>query len=141
MAILPLVPGIEVSIQVDGQNLTEYEDDEIDQVPAEANASNAQRVSRYVESVTGKEFSVAMTVTHHYLSTSPSITSEVYIDGKWMNGQVFRVPVAEVYSPKTRITKGSVSYDADRNLATVHHFKFTSLNISVSNGCHYATIC
>jgi hypothetical protein len=72
MAILDLVPGLEVTVCVDDHPLEEYNDDEeVEAQPGEAFQHQASRtVSKYVESITDKEFEIRCNVTSAFNMTA-----------------------------------------------------------------------
>jgi hypothetical protein len=84
MAIHPDLPGIEVTVCVDGSPLTEYdtENDEITHDdPAVALRKNTCTVTKYVEVVEGKEFGVTMAVNAPYELDCDAISFRLTVDG------------------------------------------------------------
>ena len=82
MAILPQVPGITVSICVDGKPLEEYMDDEVEE-GAEDNAaqySAAIAVSHYIESVSDKEYTIQVDVDPTFNFNCPTLLIDTTID-------------------------------------------------------------
>lgn len=80
MAIIDSVPGVEVSICVDKVPLTEYPDDE---------QEGGHTTSRYVEAVSGREFTIKLEVTEAAVFVSDRIAFDVYIDGVFCTGRVY----------------------------------------------------
>ena len=59
MAIFPGLPGVEVSILINGMAAWEYDDDEIDFKPDELSQYQALKtISKYIESITDEEFTI-----------------------------------------------------------------------------------
>jgi hypothetical protein len=75
MAILKLVPEIEVTVSVDRVALPEYPDDE-----ADAKLRN-RTVSRYIEASTDAHFCVDYTIKPQYRYDSPCLSFDVFVDG------------------------------------------------------------
>jgi hypothetical protein len=95
MAVLDLVPGLEVTICVDSQPLEEYPDDEYEEVPnGEAEQHKATRtVTRYIESTSEKEFAVHLSAAKGYVMDCDGILWRITIDGKLMDSPIFRKDV------------------------------------------------
>lgn len=88
MAILDAIRGIEVTVCVDGQALEEYDDDEFEAESGEIGEHQASRtVAKYIESCTGKEFSIKIMVNKAYKFDSPNISFELYIDGLYVRSK------------------------------------------------------
>lgn len=68
MAILDKFPGIEVTIQVDGQDLTEYNDPHASGSVSEDDLG-CPVVSKYIESIDDTEFSIKFTISKAYAWT------------------------------------------------------------------------
>ena len=68
MAILPDLPGVEVTIQMDGVAMKEYDDvDEVDTNGDELKQYQASKtVSKYIECLNDKEFSIAVSSSLHF---------------------------------------------------------------------------
>jgi hypothetical protein len=91
MAVLKGLEGIEVTVRVDNSALHEYNDDEVSNelVPiGEYQASKT--VSKYIEAVTGKEFTIAMTVRAPYQMDCPTLSFHVMVDGNLASNPLLR---------------------------------------------------
>ncbi|PQE20745.1 hypothetical protein CJF30_00002064 [Rutstroemia sp. NJR-2017a BBW] len=83
MAISHLLPDIEVTVDVDKQPLKEYNDDDIEVVPGKIGEHQASRtVAKYIEAVSGKEYSINMKVGSGYQRDFPTLGFTITIDGK-----------------------------------------------------------
>ncbi|PQE06594.1 hypothetical protein CJF31_00009722 [Rutstroemia sp. NJR-2017a BVV2] len=83
MAILDLLPDIEITVDVDKQPLKEYNDDDLQVVPGEVGEYQASRtVSKYIEAVSGKDYCINMKVGSGYQRDCPTLSFELDIDGK-----------------------------------------------------------
>lgn len=71
--------GIEMTVQVDGRNLQEYNDD--DEVPQE------NVVSRYVQAISEAEFAINIKVPSDYRFTSTSLNFRAYAEGKFIRAR------------------------------------------------------
>lgn len=132
MAINPALPELEITVNVDGQPLREYEDDDIDgSLHSEPLALRQKAVSKYVEAVTDQEFSIDLTLCASYEPTSPSLTARVYADGEWISGEIFHTSGILVGLKQTRSTKGPMIFDAALGKDMIHHMKFASITTSM----------
>ncbi|KAI0971867.1 hypothetical protein F4678DRAFT_461234 [Xylaria arbuscula] len=125
MAILDEVPGIKVTIQVGGQEATEY----IDPHASESNNPDDPEcpiVLRYIESIDDAEFSVKVDVdddvyawddTNHVLSIS------VQIDGQPVSGSFCERGM------KSGVMKGENFYSADSQEWYIRNLKFSAISI------------
>ncbi|KAL3425107.1 hypothetical protein PVAG01_04388 [Phlyctema vagabunda] len=96
MAIFDFVPGIEVTVCVDGQPLPEFDDDDDSAKLAQAHSPQSleeycakRTVSRYVQSIDDKDFTVRCEIRPPYQMDCPglAIFLEVdhrHIDGRWI---------------------------------------------------------
>ncbi|KAF4626758.1 hypothetical protein G7Y89_g11398 [Cudoniella acicularis] len=91
MAIHELIPGVEVAIIVDGVPLEEYVDDEVDRHSGQFGEQRAARtVSKYIEAVTGKEFSIRVKLDTAYKPDCPSLGFNYFVDGVLASRRLFR---------------------------------------------------
>jgi hypothetical protein len=88
MAVLESLPGVEVCVCVDGNALEEYKDDEeVKVTPGPVGEHQASKtVSKYIESITGKEFCIRATISPAFLFDCPRLSFKLRIDGKRMDG-------------------------------------------------------
>lgn len=82
---LPTVPGLEIALSVNGQDLHEYDD--------EADADGAE-YTRYVEAVPGANFAIQFRPDRRFQYSHNTLELKVYLDGVSTQGKV--------YSPKAR---------------------------------------
>lgn len=89
MAIFDLYPGLEVNITIDGVALPEYDDDEEEPPkPDPVAAYQALRtVTKYIESVSDKEFTIELKLNPGYVMNCGSLTVQVFIDGQRLNSR------------------------------------------------------
>jgi hypothetical protein len=82
MAVHNLVPGLAVTICGGGQTLLEYENSGVEVEPGNQAAYKASRtVSKYVQPVTGHEFSIKMSLGASFNFDCPTLAFKVYVDG------------------------------------------------------------
>ncbi|KAK8034030.1 hypothetical protein PG993_009025 [Apiospora rasikravindrae] len=76
MAILEEIPGLEVTVQIDGYNVREYTD------PYDANRSRGAcpKAVKYIESKTGANFAVCLLKEHDFQHLSHHIAFRVHVD-------------------------------------------------------------
>jgi len=121
MAIHPLFPGIEVTVEVDNIALREYEDS------SDNGANSDTTIIRYVESQSGKQFAIVLSYEHGCEELMNSdIEAVVNVDG-----QVIRRPCfAKTYRPSRNV------FDGVRNMKdgswVEQKFLFASVNIGTS---------
>lgn len=101
MAILPLVPGLEVKILADGLPLVEHQDEDEEVDP------RAKAVTKYVECQAGSCFSIQTEFSPNFLyAATDTMVSEISVDGKftestarnWKHSKV--TPVSTQKGPK-----------------------------------------
>jgi hypothetical protein len=98
MAVLDSLPGIEVSICINGEVVKEYiqgEDDhqveEGDQILDDEEVSKHQKkveVVKYIEASTGGEFVIRLGAKHPFDPTGRTLEFDVFVDGKCLNGMI-----------------------------------------------------
>jgi hypothetical protein len=132
VAVLDLLPGVEVKVTVDNVPLREYKDNEADS-QAEGGVVGRHRaartVSKYIESVTDKEFCVNLSIKAPYHFDSPSLTFKVSVDG---------VKVRSMFAPKLsrqvlakspwELVVDGVPMKDSQGLPIVKRFRFSKIN-------------
>ncbi|ESZ92155.1 hypothetical protein SBOR_7450 [Sclerotinia borealis F-4128] len=93
MAISDLLPGVEATVLVDGVPLVEYENNDIKNEADEPEVKKllaSKTISKYIEAVNDKNFSVNITVDEghksHYASNTYCLIMRIYIDGCYVKG-------------------------------------------------------
>jgi hypothetical protein len=83
MAVLDTLPGLTVSIHVDGEPLPEYEDDTEEETPDDpvAQYQVARTLCKYVEAISDKEFCIEMSLDPPYRMDCPALVFPCWIDG------------------------------------------------------------
>jgi hypothetical protein len=133
MAILDDLPGIEATVRINGEVLAEYDDDEEyqpqgDNVPHHRRAEVA---SNYIESETGAEFTINISVGEPYQMNCPSLGFHVLVDGVRTKHCLLR---NLDYSPRTGFEKefrGPTFRDMVRNTKQTQNFTFANLKTSM----------
>ena len=83
---MAILKGIEASVIVDGKALAEYDDeDTLDESP-----DQTSEVSKYIEAVSGAEFSISITVPRSYNFVGNAIALEPSIDGVCVHNRLCR---------------------------------------------------
>ncbi|CAD0109022.1 unnamed protein product, partial [Aureobasidium uvarum] len=77
MAILNGLPGIEITVVVDGKDLHEYQDSDMD--------DEADTVTRYVEAVDGANFAIKIKATGDNRFKGDYLSFMVEVDGSWID--------------------------------------------------------
>ncbi|KAF2160292.1 hypothetical protein M409DRAFT_29147 [Zasmidium cellare ATCC 36951] len=81
MAVTEDFPGIEVTVEVDGVALKEYEDKD--------EAEPAKTVTRYIEAAHGKNFTVTVKMSKGFRLRNNALSFQVYADGNLASRKVF----------------------------------------------------
>ena len=126
MAILQMLPGVEVAVCVDGEALVEYDNGDF-----EAQLGSTT-VSSYVESETGKEFSIKLIVQDPFDLFYPTLSFQIFVDG---------VKVREPLLRRTMYEKGTHYWESswsgvklvtgDKERSCIEHpFKFSKIDTS-----------
>jgi len=122
--------GLEVTVCVDGQALTEYEaeNDEIEHDdPSVVLHQNKWTITKYIEATTGKAFTIKLSAKEPYKLDAPNLAFEVFVDGN------------EIQTPlmnEAEFAKKSWSYEVNGvitstgNGSTVKPMVFTKIQTS-----------
>ena len=131
MAILDLVPGLEVTVCVDDHPLEEYNDDEeVEAQPGEAFQHQASRtVSKYVESITDKEFEIRCNVTSAFNMDCPTLFFTVFVDGAKLVSRLIRYKTLAASQLSYAETIKGIDLNINGRLA-VKPFKFSEIKTS-----------
>ncbi|GAP86541.1 hypothetical protein SAMD00023353_1900340 [Rosellinia necatrix] len=91
MAVLTEVPGIEVTVNVNGQRATEYADPHASKPSPEVNPS-CPVSSKYIESIDNAEFSISLAATNDNVfmwnNTEYRLRADVKVDTKWVSSSL-----------------------------------------------------
>jgi hypothetical protein len=91
MAIIPGVPGVSAHILVDGFPLVEYTDED-DAADEEEDGELFNKVTKYVECVSGANFSVSYDFRDHiHPPAAECIVSYIYMDALFSDGSTYRL--------------------------------------------------
>jgi hypothetical protein len=90
MAILKDVPGIEVAMQIDGKDVTEYDPDENEE-HCLATDTKCPTVTKYIECSDDAEFAIRMTISTDYQwgYKDHSLSLRPRLDGHELAGKLF----------------------------------------------------
>lgn len=83
MAIIPSLPGLDVSVEVNGDPLVEeYDDDEDNERVAQTASPNRapKAICKYVECTTGAAFKVKVLVREPFKLDCPTLSFHFYVD-------------------------------------------------------------
>lgn len=98
MAISDLLPGLDVSIKVNGQVLREYEGDDIE--------DEERTVTRYVEAVSGDTFEIELKVQQGFDFIGDALGFDIHIDGsEKLDGPLIRSKMC-ASGEHTRVSQG-----------------------------------
>lgn len=90
MVVLDRLAGVKCYVQVNGVTVQEYDDDEdVETQPGPVGEYQALRtVTKYIEAVTGAEFSIACHFSSQFKMDSPNLELRMYVDGIYTQGRV-----------------------------------------------------
>jgi hypothetical protein len=115
MAILPVVPGLEVDICIDGKRVREFTD------PTHR-SPGTNHSFKYIESKSGKEFSIVVRVQSPFEIENHSIVARIEVDGVNVLGPLFR---KEKYESKEGLLSHTIYGVPERD--GVRTFQFVEL--------------
>ncbi|KAI1494819.1 hypothetical protein F5X96DRAFT_615538 [Biscogniauxia mediterranea] len=122
MAILEEIPGIEVTVQVNGRNAIEYDDPHASE---QESAADSPTSCRYIESIDDAEFSVSVVATSRYTwRHHHAFRATLYADGQRVGKKVMKES-----SSDNRITiEGRHHFDMKKQQWYLQHFKFAAIS-------------
>jgi hypothetical protein len=130
------LPGLEVIVKIGGSPAVEYEDEEESEVaPGPSGVHQAARtVSKYIEAVTGAEFSIQLSFSRIFKWDSPVIEVWLTVDGTWISGAIiYPQPNAEVTKEIEGIHQPPVAGSRAREW-TLKKLQFAQIEISKHRG-------
>ncbi|TGO68181.1 hypothetical protein BELL_0843g00030 [Botrytis elliptica] len=133
MAVLDKLPGVEVTIRVNGVQAQEYDDDEdIEAGPGRSGEYQALRtVSKYIEAIDGAEFSIVCTLLPKFKFRAPNLQADVSVDGNYSQGKI--IAPEEIGKSPTQFD-GPINFHPIGNRSTVQKYRFSELLISSEEG-------
>lgn len=142
MAILDSIPGLDVSVCVDGAPLQEYDDDEelVSEKPgAIGEYQKARTVLKYVEAVSNAEFTVHITLGTSFNMDCPTLSNPISVDGKFAIEPCVRkqsyassIHGNRVMTPVVRIVDGvHVAAPGKKDQQFIKPFKFSHIDTSM----------
>ncbi|KAI0874682.1 hypothetical protein GGS24DRAFT_500514 [Hypoxylon argillaceum] len=124
MAVLNEVPGLKVTIQVDGQNVTEYEDPRTADPSPEANPK-CPAVSKYIEAIDDMQFSVKVKIdgkVYAWGDIRHILKAKIIIDGSCVGNPLIRP------GTKDMTREGRRFYSKDARQWYLQKFKFSMIS-------------
>ncbi|TGO36562.1 hypothetical protein BHYA_0121g00230 [Botrytis hyacinthi] len=133
MVVLDRLPGLDVTIRVNGVQAQEYDDDEdIEVGPGPVGEHQALRtVSKYIEAIDGAEFSIICALLPKLKFNAPNLRVHVSVDGNYAQGR-FVTPLDVGRSPVQ--LDGPVSFHPIGNRSKLQKYRFSELRISSEEG-------
>lgn len=136
MAVLDKIPGIEVTVQINGQDVVEYDDPDASELDKSCPTS-----SKYIESIDDAEFTIQYKVTNEYrwgykkhrLSFIPSV------DGFPISGRLFSEdkPVSGCHIAQTT---GATYTDAETRQTHLRKCRFSTISTGMSDAPHQSAV-
>jgi hypothetical protein len=81
MAVTEALPGVEVTIEINGQALPELTDTDLEVEP--------KTMTRYVEAQSDTEFAVRIKVNPNTIFKSDCLRARISVDGTWADSPIF----------------------------------------------------
>jgi hypothetical protein len=122
MAILDQLPGIEVAVCIDEQQLEEYPDDEFQARP------HVNTVSTYIESKTLREFSVKILVKEPYVLTCPTLGFQIIVDGVKVREPLLTQRGFEHCGRKWETFWSGIKYPTEGQNCILRPFRFSKID-------------
>lgn len=113
MAILDSLPGVEITVVVDGEDLHEYQDTDME--------DEENTVTKYVEAVTGANFAIKIMVPKKFGFEGTCLSFHVLVDGAEAEHPLIQ-PRHVRRAPKVRSVEG-----ARVSNTHIRKFRFTEL--------------
>ncbi|KAE9368744.1 hypothetical protein N431DRAFT_494139 [Stipitochalara longipes BDJ] len=129
MAVLEGLEGIEVTVCVDNQALREYDDDEVEKQSGAIGEYQASKtVSKYIEAVTGKEFTISLAVRAPYKMDCPTLVFQINLDGSKVARPMLRKSQYQYRLGWERVTSGvKHQLDGASKRCSIRHFRFAEI--------------
>ncbi|KAI9714393.1 MAG: hypothetical protein M1820_000354 [Bogoriella megaspora] len=121
MAINENVPGVEAAVTVNGNDLKEYVDEDLEE-------GNENELTRYIEAEDGANFGIRYEIKRQFIREGEAVTVKTYIDGHYAESVV---KPAWKYSGKA--IKGRID-SAYINPDTKTKFAFSTIETSSEHG-------
>ncbi|KAF5610383.1 uncharacterized protein FSUBG_3299 [Fusarium subglutinans] len=132
MAVLDKVPLITARVRVAGELATEYDplDDHEPVINLDKKGSKIPTRNCYIESKSGAEFAIEITVSDKYQppKSHDTLITEVYIDGQWRRGKVMHVPLSRGREKTIIISSGRASREKMGEKPMIGKFVFAPIN-------------
>jgi hypothetical protein len=122
MAVLNELPGVEVAVFIDEQQLHEYADDEFRARP------HVNTVSTYIESETLKEFSVKIIVKEPYSLNCPTLGFQIFVDGVKVREPLLTQTAFERCGRKWETFWNGIKYPTEGNHCILRPFGFSKID-------------
>lgn len=123
----PSLPGLDIALRVNGQDLQEYEYTEED---GHEEGSSETAVTRYVEATSGANFSVEFSTANDFKHRHSQLELRVYLDGVGASGKVLH-PCE--YHGGHHNTSVASTFGHEGGQCVSRSFAFADLHTSVSS--------
>jgi hypothetical protein len=122
MAILDEIPGIEVAVCIDEQQLKEYVDDEFHGRP------HVNTISTYIESETLREFSVKILIKEPYVLNCPTLGFQIIVDGVKVREPLLTQKGFEHCGRKWETFWSGIKYPTEGQNCILRPFRFSKID-------------
>lgn len=114
---MAILNGIKVAIVINGQELKEYDDEDVGN-------DDQNSVSKYIEATSDTEFEI-MTSARWYQFTSDAVQMDIYVDGAYIQNGLMLEELAGWTRSWQCIFKGATRFDG--NQWEIKPFKFVEI--------------
>ncbi|OBT63950.1 hypothetical protein VE03_05969 [Pseudogymnoascus sp. 23342-1-I1] len=129
MAVIDTLPGVTISISINGQPVEEYVDVDVGE---EVDGPQAPKtVVKYIEAMSDAEFAIQTSIFPAFRAhrqTINDIAFQVNVDGEWVAGRCWQDAFGDLYPSWDGKIEGFSSKDATGR-PTVNPFKFAEVKI------------
>jgi hypothetical protein len=126
MAVFPAFPGLQVAVVVDGAARVEHPD------PSDADQDTGSKVTRYIESESGKTFEIHFRIDRHFKHFKSNLNARVEMDGGVATKRNFFPEDAPKGRGHVKIIQGILEPRKDGKEWFIRRFKFSNLDTGES---------
>ncbi|KAK8107866.1 uncharacterized protein PG998_009879 [Apiospora kogelbergensis] len=126
MTINEDVPGVHVTVQINGIDATEYDAPDAGEDDEEAPHPT---VTKYIECIDNMPFTIRMGAnrTYDWGYLNHALSLQVYVDGHWVIGKIFKNPAVYYPLQDESVIYGREEINASTNQWELRKFKFASV--------------
>ncbi|KAI0013893.1 hypothetical protein F4779DRAFT_561793 [Xylariaceae sp. FL0662B] len=130
MAVLEDVPGVKITVQVNSQDVKEYDDPDALELGQVASESGCPTSCKYIESIDDAEFGIKITATSDYEwgYKDHSLTVYLRVDGNYIGGRIIKEQDVLRPGDFTSLIQSYERHCERSNRWYSHKLKFSAIN-------------